>query len=86
MQFHVEVDLAAVVAFATDFAQEARAAGVDPQRIISAADAALAEMALARETILGRFVQLVSRYEPDQSRMRAFPGNCLETSSQARNV
>jgi GMP synthase-like glutamine amidotransferase len=61
LQFHVEVDVATVLAFATVFAEEARSAGVDPRAISAAADSALAEMAPARDEILSRFAHQVFR-------------------------
>jgi GMP synthase-like glutamine amidotransferase len=65
LQFHVEVDAAAVARFADAFADEARGAGSEPEQIVSGADAAVAELAGAQDAILGRFAQLVARQVPD---------------------
>lgn len=65
LQFHVEVDVPAVAAFAAAFAEEARSAGTDPEQIVAAAPATLAQLSEARDGILGRFAELVRHQEPD---------------------
>ena len=59
LQFHLEVDPAAVVAFASAFADEARSAGVDPGDIAARAQSAVAEMLPVRDEILSRFADQV---------------------------
>lgn len=86
LQFHVEVDVEAVVEFAETFADEARSAGADPHQIAAQAAATIAEMSPTRDVILGKFARLVSERQPDQLVGPTAPGNPLETLSQPRNV
>lgn len=60
LQFHLEVDDTAVRTFASEFADEARSAGVDPARIVAAAPSALAALAATRDAVLGRFAERAS--------------------------
>jgi methionyl aminopeptidase len=63
LQFHLEVDAATVAGFAGAFAGEveASAAGVDVAAIVRDAGGALASLAPARNLVLRRFADLVSR-------------------------
>jgi GMP synthase-like glutamine amidotransferase len=58
-QFHVEVDHRAVAAFLAAFGDEARAAGIHPGTIDSAAPASLGELASARDRVADRFAGMV---------------------------
>jgi GMP synthase-like glutamine amidotransferase len=59
LQFHLELDLAAVTMFATAFGSEAAACGVAPSQITSAAPSSLDRLAPARDRLLARFAGLV---------------------------
>jgi GMP synthase-like glutamine amidotransferase len=61
LQFHLEVDEIAVGTFAAEFADEARAAGVEPGDIVAAAPAALVGLATTRDVVLGRFAEHAAR-------------------------
>lgn len=57
--FHVEVTEAIVAGMVGAFADEARAAGADPKRILTEAPARLANLDTIAETVVGRWVGLV---------------------------
>lgn len=59
LQFHVEVDGAAVNAFADAFGDEARAAGTTPEQIRADTPAALRALVPHRDRLLGAFAALV---------------------------
>jgi len=59
LQFHLEVDDAAVAAFLEDFGDDALTAGVSPSDIGDAADDMLAALAPLQKSVLGRFARLV---------------------------
>jgi GMP synthase-like glutamine amidotransferase len=59
LQFHVEVDRAAVDAFLADFGEEAREAGADPDSIRRGADPNLERLAPWRDLVADRFAGLV---------------------------
>jgi GMP synthase-like glutamine amidotransferase len=69
LQFHLEVDAAAVLTFAEVFADEARSAGTDPAEIAAATQATITEMTPARDVILGEFVRLVSAFPATPSKL-----------------
>ncbi|MGH9028411.1 MAG: type 1 glutamine amidotransferase [Acidimicrobiales bacterium] len=60
LQFHLEVDEPATAAFVSAFADEARAAGVDPEDIHAATPEALGGLTDHRDGLLDRFAQLCS--------------------------
>jgi GMP synthase-like glutamine amidotransferase len=66
LQFHLEVDGAAVAAFLAAFGAEAAAAGVPPESVAAATPESLERLASARGTVLGRFAAVVGA----QSRIR----------------
>jgi GMP synthase-like glutamine amidotransferase len=59
LQFHLEVDSAAVDAFLAAFGDEAAGCGVPPEDIATEAGSAIAELAPARGRLLDRFAALV---------------------------
>lgn len=61
LQFHLEVDEAAVANFVAIFGPDALAAGIDPANISARAPEALASLAAVRESVLGRFADVVGR-------------------------
>ena len=61
LQFHVEVDETAVKVFATEFEDEARSAGADPQQIVDASAAALEALVPVRAAAFAAFADLVRR-------------------------
>lgn len=69
LQFHLEVDAEAVAAFAHAFAGEARAAGVTPEEIVSAAPGALADLERWRGSVLDRFAATVARHSTRPGRL-----------------
>jgi hypothetical protein len=59
LQFHLEVDGAAVDAFLAAFGDEAAGCGVPPEEIAAKAGSAIAELAPARGRLLDHFAALV---------------------------
>ena len=59
LQYHLEVDRPAVEGFLAAFADDARAAGADPEAIWEATDSALEALAVTRDLVAGRFAGLV---------------------------
>jgi len=59
LQFHLEVDAAAIEAFVNDFGDQATACGTEPCAIRAAAPEALAQLEPVRRRVLGRFAELV---------------------------
>jgi GMP synthase-like glutamine amidotransferase len=59
LQFHLEVDQVAIEAFATAFADEARAAGTPVEAILAAAPRALEVLAPYRSKVVTRFASLM---------------------------
>jgi GMP synthase-like glutamine amidotransferase len=59
LQFHIEVDEAAVDAFLRKFGHEVLAAGTTPETIRKATPGALSELRPHRDALLGRFAALV---------------------------
>jgi GMP synthase-like glutamine amidotransferase len=59
LQFHLEIDQAAVTAFIAAFGADALAAGTTPETIEADSAAALTVLAPWRDRVLGRFAELV---------------------------
>lgn len=60
LQFHIEVDEAAVAAFVAAFGEDARAAGTTPEAIVAATPGAVRALAPHRDGILARYAALVA--------------------------